>query len=200
MQKQIEYVAQIIKQLSDSLRSEQETLRKFIKEYEIKRIEFFKEELRARGLTWCTICAEKKIFDSPEVIPECDVELILLEGREMYSCGYENSCYGYRDFFDLHRACLKCREEAFDKHGIHGSYNKLAHDQEYFNAFRVEKRNDGYYARKFGNWVKLDDEKCKFPRPPYQLVNRLTEEWDLPPRIELDRDDKLVICEPVAQK
>lgn len=191
IQKRAERMTQNISQIKHNLYSEQQSLRQAISEYGAKRIEFLKEELRVRRLTWCTCCSA--------VLPESEVEFLLLEGREEYSCGYENSCYSFRDFFQLHRACPTCREEAFDKHGTRGSFDTIMKDQTSFCAFRVEKREDDYYARKFGNWVKLKDEKCKLSEPSNQLVEKLAEEWNFPPRIELDyRDDKLVVHERIA--
>ena len=191
LRKQAEQTVQNIGQIKHNLYSEQQNLRQAVSEYDAKRIELLREELRVRGLTWCTRCSA--------VLPEGEVELLLLEGREEYSCGYENSCYGFRDFFRLHRACSECREQAADRHGTRGNYNTMEKDQTSFYAFRVEKREDGYYARKFGNWVKLEDEKCKLSEPSSQLVEKLAEEWNLPPRIELDyRDNKLVVHERIA--
>ena len=66
----------------------------------------------------------------------------------------------------------------------------------------MEKRDDGYYARKFGTWVKLDDENCKLNELSSELVEKLAEEWNLPPRIEVElkwpSSEKLVIHERTA--
>ena len=91
-------------------------------------------------------------------------------------------------FSKLHRLCPACREWAADQHGWVGSYDSQAKDQSSFYAFRVEKRDDGYYARKFGNWVKLDDKKYSLGEPSSKLVERLAKELNLPPRIEIDSD------------
>lgn len=191
MRRRAEQMVRDISQAEHGPCPERQNLRQVISEYGTKRIELLKEELHARGLTWCTRCST--------VLPEGEVELLLLEGREEYSCGHENSCYSFRDFSRLHRVCPRCREKASDKHGTRGSYDTMAKDQTSFYAFRVEKREDGYYAREFGDWIKLEDEKCELSEPSSQLVEKLAEEWDLPPKIELDhRDDKLVVYERVA--
>lgn len=199
MRKRAEQTVQNIEQILHSLHSEQRMLRQLIEEYNVKRVKLFQQELQQRGLTWCTLCAEKieiiRRSEQLDVILECEAELILLAGREEYSCGYENSCYSFRDFFNLHRACPTCRESAFDKHGSRGAYNSSVKDQTNFYVFRVEKRDDGYYARRFGNWEKLNEEKCVLPEPPHQLIDQLAKEWNIPPRISLDRDDNLVIHE-----
>jgi hypothetical protein len=203
MRRRAEETVQNIEQISNNLDSERRILRQIVEEYGVKRIELLKEELHMRGLTWCTLCAQKieNICSSKQdVILERDVDFILLEGRETYSCGYENSCYGFRNFSGLHRVCLSCRESAHDKHGSRGDYDTSEKDQTSFFAFRVEKRDDGYYARKFGVWMKLNDKNCKLPEPSSQLVDRLAEEWNLPPRIEFYRDDKLVIRERATVK
>lgn len=195
MRKRAERMAQNIDQTFRNLYAERQALRQVVNEYGAKRVELLKEELRARGMTWCTRCSA--------VLPEGETELLLLEGREKYSHGYGNAYYGFRDFSGLHRACPKCREEAADKHGTRGPYNRLAKDQSSFYAFRVEKREDGYYARKFGEWVKLDEENCKLSEPSSQLVEQLAAEWNLPPRIEVESkppsfEKKLVIHEQAA--
>ena len=195
MLKRVEQTAQDIDQISSNLDAKRWVLRQGVNEYSAKRVELLKQELQARGMTWCTRCSV--------VLPEGEVEFLLLKGREEYSCGHENSCYGFRDFFQLHRACPKCREAAADKHATLGSYDTLAKGQSSFYAFRVEKREDGYYARKFGNWVKLDDQSCKLDELSSQLVEKLAEEWNLPPRIEVKSEwpsskEKFVIHDRAA--
>ena len=171
---------QEIKRLSCCLRDEWRLLRELVEEYRRKRVELFKQELIARGMTWCTYCSR--------VIPESQAELMLFEGRERYSHGYEDAFYAFRGFSNLYRLCPACREWAADQHGWVGSYDSQAKDQSSFYAFRVEKRDDGYYARKFGNWVKLDDKKYSLGEPSSKLVERLAKELNLPPRIEIDSD------------
>lgn len=193
IRKQAEQTAQNIEQIKDNLDSGRQELRRIVEEYDAKRIELFLEELRAHEMTWCTRCSE--------ALSEDKAELILLEGRTQYSCGYENSCYGFRDFSNLHRVCPVCLNKANNRHGWVGDYDTFVKDQEKFYAFRVEKRDDGYYAYKFGNWIKLENEKYKLPGPSSELVERLAEEWNLPPRIELHSqiygNDKLVVHERV---
>lgn len=195
MRKRAERTAQNIDQISCNLSTERQALRQAVSEYGAKRIELLKQEFVARGTTWCTYCSE--------VIPEGEAEFLLVEGREEYSGGYQNSCYGFRSFSKLHRACCACRERAVDKHGQKGAYDSQAKDQASFYAFRVEKREDGYYARKFGNWAKLDDKNCKLDEPSSRLVEKLAEEWNLPPRIEVawkwpSSEEKLIIHERAA--
>lgn len=195
MRKRAERTAQNIDQISRNLSAERQSLRQVVKEYGAKRVELLKQELQAREMTWCTYCSK--------VIPENEAELLLVEGREEYSHGYGNAYYGFRGFSKLHRACQTCRECAADRHGQKSAYDSQAKDQASFYAFRVEKREDGYYARRFGNWVKLDEENCKFDEPSSQLVEQLAEEWNLPPRIEveskwLSSEDKFIVHERVA--
>ncbi|TAL48781.1 hypothetical protein EPN83_03230 [Patescibacteria group bacterium] len=192
MRKRAERTAQSIDQISRNLSSERQTLRQVVKEYGAKRVELLKQELQARGMTWCTCCSG--------AIPESESELLFVEGAEERSGGYENSCWGCERFSKLHRVCSGCRDKAQDRHGTQGRYDNFNKIQAYFYASRVEKREGGYYARKFGNWVKLDDENCKLDEPSGQLVERLAEEWNLPPRIEVEpkwpsSEGKLVVHE-----
>lgn len=198
IRKRAEQTEQNIDRISRNLHAEQQGFRRMVEEYSVKRVELIIEELRARGMTWCTLCA-KELWRTPEVLPEKETELLLLKGREEYSHGYGNAYHGFRDFSRLHRACPKCRKTAYDKHGTRGCYSTQAKDQSSFYAFCVEKREDGYYARKFGNWVKLDDKDCKLAEPSNSLVEELAKKWNLPPRIELDYGDcKLMVHEQAA--
>lgn len=195
VRKQAERTAQNIDQISRNLSTQRQSLRQTVEEYGAKRVELLNQELQARGMTWCTYCSE--------VIPENEAELLLVEVREEYSHGYGNVYYGFCGFSKLHRACIACRERAADKHGQKGAYDPHAKDQSSFYAFRVEKREDSHYARKFGNWVKLDEKSCTLDEPSNQLVEKLAEEWNLPPRIEVESkwpssEEKLIIHERVA--
>ncbi len=193
LRKRAERTAQNIDRIECNLNAEQQALEQVVKEYQAKRVELLKQELRAREMTWCTYCSK--------VIPENEAEFLFIEGKEKYSHGYENSYYGFRDFSKLHRACPDCRKCAADKHGQKSEYDSQTRDYSIFYAFLVEKRDDGYYARKFGEWVKLNDYDCAFGEPSSQLVEKLTEEWNLPPRIEIDSrrsGSNIVIHEPAA--
>ena len=202
MRLRAEGTAENIKQTRQNLSSERRELGRLVKEYSAKRVELIVEDLHTRGLTWCTCCAEES-RRTPKVLPEKEAELLLLEGKEEYSHGYGNAYYGFRDFFQLHRACPKCREAAYDKHGTRGRYDTQAKDQSSCFAFRVEKREDGYYARKFGRWIKLEQEKCLLPAPPSELIEHLAATWNMPARIELKSEwphseETLVIHEQTA--
>lgn len=196
MRKLAEEAVKKIEQIAKTLRAEKLALYQRLEDYNTKRVELVKQELRARGLTWCTRCAA--------IFPESEAELVLIEGTEEYTHGYGNSCYSFRNFSNLLRACPISREQVFDQHGKQGPYDSLLKNQESFSAFRVEKRDDGYYARKFGNWVKLDDGKYGLPELPKQLIEKLANDWNLPPRIEfkserLFSEEKLVIHERTAE-
>lgn len=196
IRRQAEETAKNIEQISQKRFAEGQLLRQLIREYGEKRVELLKQKLQERVLTWCTCCSK--------VIPESEAELLLFEGREEYSHGYENMFYGFRGFSKLHRVCSACREHAADRHGRTGRYDSQAKDQESFYAFCVEKRDDGYYARKFGDWAKLDGEKCKIDEPRNDLVEKLGEEYNLPSRIDFrshwPSDDELVIHERTLAK
>ncbi len=193
IRRQAEETAQNIEQISQKRYAEGQLLRQLVKEYRVKRVELLKEKFQERGMTWCTCCSA--------VIPESDVEFLLFEGKEEYSHGYGNMFYGFRSFSKLHRACSACRKHAADRHGRTGQYDSRAKDQESFYSFRVKKRDDCYYVCKFGDWAKLDDKKCELDEPSSQLVEKLEEEYDLPPRIDFrshwPSDDELVIHERV---
>lgn len=191
IRRQAEETAQNIEQISQKRYTEGQLLRQLVREYGEKRVQLLKQKLQERGLTWCTCCSK--------VIPESEAEFLLFEGKEEYSHGYGNMFYGFRGFSKLHQVCSACREHAADRHGRIGRYDSQAKEQKSFYAFRVEKRDDGYYVRKFGDWSKLDDDKCKIDEPRDGLVEKLEEEYNLPPRIDFKShwpgDDELVIHE-----
>ncbi|PIR37229.1 MAG: hypothetical protein COV34_03325 [Candidatus Zambryskibacteria bacterium CG10_big_fil_rev_8_21_14_0_10_42_12] len=195
LREQMEQTAQHIDEIRRQLSDEQQSLRQIVEEYGARRIKLLKQELHAHELTWCTCCHTE--------VPEASTELLFIEQTEEYTHGYGNMFYGFRSSAKLHRTCPTCRELATDKHGQKGPYDSRAKDQASFHAFRVEKHEDGYYARKFGNWIKLDDKNCGQDDPSNQLVEKLAEEWGLPPRIEVKHDwptkqEMLVIHERVA--
>jgi hypothetical protein len=191
LRKRAERNVQKIEQISYKLYSKITDINKIIDEYNAKRSDFFMEEFRVRGMTWCTQCFK--------VFPAGEAELLLFEGEEKYSHGYGNSCYGFHNFSILHRVCPMCRERAHDHHGMQGERDGQTNEREIFYAFHVEEREDGYYGRKFGNWVKLEGEnyRYKLPEPPNRVIEQISKEWSLPPRIEFDRNGlfKIIIHE-----
>lgn len=197
MRRQAEEIAHNIDHLHSDICTKRQELRQVVDEYTGQRIELFKETLNARGMMWCTYCLA--------LFPKDKTELLLVEGREEYSHGYGDAFYGFRGFSKLHRACPTCRERAADKHGLIGPYDSQAKDQERFYVFRVEEREDGYYACKFGTWVKLKDDKYRYriDEPTNELVNRFARVLDLPPRMEVgstwsNSDGMLIIHEQSA--
>jgi hypothetical protein len=190
IRKRAEQTALNIEQIKDNLDSERQELRRLVEGYNVKRVELFLKELSGRKLTWCTRCKK--------ALSENETEFILREGRTTYTHGYGNSYYGFRDFSKLHRVCAACRDESFNRHGWVSGYDTQAKNQEKFYAFRVEKHEDGYYACKFGNWVKLEDKKYELPGPPSELIENLAKEWNLPPRMEVKfQNDDLMVHEQV---
>lgn len=196
MRQRAEETAQNIERIAIQLGDERQSLREVVDEYGRKRIELFKQELEAHGITWCTDCGD--------VISLGHAVLLLVKGKKKYSGGYGNGSYGFQSFVKLHRACSACRKHAAERHGWQGLWNSQASSQASFYAFLVEKREDSYYAHEFGEWVKLDEENCKLDDvPPGRLVQKFAAEWGLPPSIELDTQwlyspPKLIIHEEAA--
>ena len=192
MRKQAEQRAQNIDRISRDLFAEQQSLWQTVKEYSEKRMELFKQKLQAHGMTWCTYehCAA--------IVPENETKLIFAHGIEGHR-GREYSGDRYQPFSNLHRVCPSCHEKMQNRHGRHGHRDNLSGRQSHFYAFRVEKREDGYYAYEFGTWIRIDDEDCLL-EPLNKPVEELAEQWNLPPRIELrsewpNHDKKLIIHE-----
>lgn len=193
MRKNVEQTKRNIDQISCNLLAQKQLLRQEVEEYSAKRIELLKLELHSRGMTLCTYCHK--------VILKYEAEFMLFEGAEERSGGHENSCWACHQFSDIHQVCSDCREKAQDRHGTQGRYDSFNKIQAVFYAFSVEKREDGYYARKFESWVKLENDKHKLSEPQVGEVEKLAKEWELPPKIEIDfsswpmTEEKLIIHE-----
>jgi len=178
----IEKTAQNIGQMESKLHDERQVLQEKVEAYTEKRVDFFKQALVSRGLTWCTYCSK--------IVPEADVGFLFVEGKSTYSHGYGNAFYGIRSFATLHQACSACREKAMNRHGWKDEYDSQLKDQPCYYAFRAEKREDGFYACRFGEWVRLNDEQCKFGELPKDLVEKHAEEYSLPAKITFDYDGR----------
>lgn len=192
MRRSAEEIERKIAELSFQLSAAQEALGLVVDEYGTKRVRLVLEELRAREMTWCTLCAQKSSFAVPAVFPAEEAVLLLLGDRK------HSDSRSASISLKLYRACAQCAEEAFNRHGksIGGSSTECV----IFYAFLVEEREDGYYVHKFGIWVKVD-EGYELGGPPRNLVDELATEWDFPPKIELDYKEprsggKLIIHEP----
>ena len=191
MRKEIERTAQGIGQIRENLDSERRRIQRVVSEYTRKRILLFLEELHARGMTWCTLCVQ--------VFPEGEAKLLLIGGGEEYACHYENPRYGFRDVRGLNRACPACCERVLGAPDSREGNDTGVKDQSNFYAFRVERRDGGHYACKFGEEVKIEDGNCRFPDLPGNLVDNLAGEWNLPPRIEFDPwQDKFIVYKGIA--
>ncbi|KKP78375.1 MAG: hypothetical protein A2271_03305 [Candidatus Moranbacteria bacterium RIFOXYA12_FULL_35_19] len=178
MQKDIENQMQKIEQEEDRLLEEKRTMEKIVSEHSEKRIKLVKQKLMEQKMTWCTRCSK--------IIPQKATRLVLIEGKERYSHGYQGSLYGFRSFSKIHRACHACRKGFTEKHGISGDYDSQAKNQTSFFAFRVTKHKDGYYAHKFGDWVKLNDKNYPIDEPSDILIEKLAKEYDIPPKIKYE--------------
>lgn len=168
---QAEMMAKEVKQTSRQLSGKKKALEQAIKEYDAIRIELFKKELQARGLTWCTYCSK--------VIPEAEAQLLFVKLNVEEASLSGATIYGYRNISLLQRACLACGVLAADNQEWMAVYNSVANEYETnFEVFRVEQRNNDYYANKDGNWNKI--ESYPLVEPSIQLVDRFAEEWHLP--------------------
>jgi len=174
-----------------------EELQRAVGTYTQKRVELFEQRLVQYKKTWCTKCGQ--------VVSADDVKLLLTEGSEEYTHGYGGAYYGFRNFLHFYRACSECCQQAFDRHGRTGAYDSHAKGQSSFYAFIVEKREDAYYARKFGKLVKCAEITHEFSGVPDKLIEQFAVEWALPPRIEINsiypnHKDELVIHEQIPEE
>lgn len=148
-----------IELMKQNLATEKEKLRATVTQHQVMRMKFIETELGERRLSWCTSCKQVSATDQ--------FEFIFIEGKKEVTSGYENSCYGYEYFSKIHFACQTCRNDFLDRHGFCGR------EGTFFHAFVVEKRELGYYAKKFGNWTKLEEEKCALSPIPHGVAESM---------------------------
>lgn len=187
---QAEQTAQNIQHLSSRLSEERKTLGELVESYRLARITLLEERMREHKMTWCTRCTKS--------ILENETQLIFIDETRERSGGYGNSEYWFENQLALHRVCSSCRELFANHHGWKGKYDRQSNNQAYFYAFKAEKREGGYYAYKFGNWVKIDGKIENFlDQGPFEsMAEELAKEMGflLPPKICL-KSDELVIEE-----
>jgi hypothetical protein len=138
------------------------------------RIEFCKQVLTERKMTWCTECSKS--------IPKGDEKLILAVSIEDFP-GRKPSEYS-----ELCRTCHACYERVIGKHGEVAMDESNGRSFTYFR-FDAEKRDDGfYYVRESGNCVKLENRFRSDEQPPTSLVDQFADEFDLPQKVEEEPD------------
>jgi hypothetical protein len=199
LQSKAEGAIKKIKELNKHLWEQKTLIRQTVDEHKKKRVELFLAELHARGLDWCTHCLK--------AFPQSEMELILLEGKKEYSSGGEYYySHGFKDFSDLHCACILCREHVHARHGTYGAYNESLKGQSSFFAYQVRIVNGRYFVRRIGdNWEMLLAESWQkpydIPEPTSQIIERLAAELNinLPPIIKLGYElgdiEKIIILE-----
>ncbi|MFA6473353.1 MAG: hypothetical protein WCV85_00590 [Patescibacteria group bacterium] len=160
---------------SQLLEQAEDALTQTINEYNQARRSHFDKEFKRKQLFWCTECHE--IFKG-------EGQLILLEGVREESCGYENSCYRFDTYSELHQTCPSCYQKALDRHGWVGTTDSQLHKTPRYHAFRVETRSDGLFACRFGEWQALNPE-MKVPAIWDHVIEKLCNEWKLPPKLEI---------------
>ena len=139
-----------IEEIKLELKGRQDSLWDQVNIFGAMRLDFLREELWRKGLDWCTCC--KNLFPYKEM-------KFLLTGNTKESGGHIRP--GIRDFFPVfHHTCSQCFQKNFDRHGLPVVYDGAQTSLVFF-AFKVEKREDGYYAREFGEWIRLEDKDCK---------------------------------------
>ncbi|MEK7158890.1 MAG: hypothetical protein AAB766_00100 [Patescibacteria group bacterium] len=159
--------------LKQNLATEKEKLRATVDKYQTMRVALVEAELRERKLWWCTNCKH--------VSPAEQFGFIFIEGKKSESYVYGNSCCDGKDYSEFHYACQLCRNKFFDRHG------QIGRGGVFFHAFVVEWREDGYHARKFGQWTKPEEEKCALPSIPMEVTEGVdAHSWDMPPILEID--------------
>lgn len=169
-------VESLEKQLQDAKESKKVAKQKY---YEL-RDQLVLTELQNRKMTWCTKC--------DTVIDSTQSTLILTEGVKVESGGYQNDSWGCVKFSTLYRFCPACLQTAQDKHGYIGTHDPMNGLTEKFHAFVVTKQSDGYYARKFGRNMLLDNTHQLPLYPPNKIVERLVAEWNLCQEQRIDVD------------
>lgn len=183
----------LIRSAASVLEGHKNTLYRTVTEYNEARFLFIQEEFERRGKAWCTHCWK--------VVPTAEIQLIFTEGTKEISCGYEGGSYAHEHFSFLHRACLGCREQFMARHGWRGPWKPELRSQESYSAFLVEKREDGYWASRFGAWTKLPE--VEIPAVGNERWEKIAAELGAPPRLEVKHpimrlDNELIVHEAAA--
>jgi len=181
MRQKAEGVSRLIKMTLNRVNTQRAFFRQLIGEYAKERTNLFLDGLKARGLSWCTRC--------DNLFSEGGMKLILVEGR--------GECRDhFQDFSNLHRVCDECYKRALVRSGTYGKYDTFVKDQTSFFAYPVEKRQDGYYVRRFqnGEWEKLNEQKYTLlADPPIDIIKKLATEFNLPPEIKLSYQGDTIV-------
>lgn len=160
-------LARVINDHAAAVRSGHETLRAIVDGYNELRKGVVLKCLVGRNLTLCTRSRCWK------TIKPGHASLLFLEGVCERNGGM--GTYGYEDFAMLQRACPECGQSAFDRHGERD-------DNTSFYAYGAQKGPEGWQAKKFGTWVKID-AKHTLPEPPEHVIDRLALEFGSPQRL-----------------
>ena len=143
----------------------------YVKDYNKKRLELFEQEFADRELAWCTLCSV--------VIPAGKTVMRLIDDKHKMPGG---DIPTYLERSRVRVLCPNCLKVEYDSQlPVRGKAS------EYIHIYPAEKREDGYWAEKSGEWVKVDSEKTIFPslENPPRNIGKLEAEWGLPPRLEL---------------
>ena len=191
MLEKVNHCMRSVELLSRDLAASRRELKGTVEMYNTALDKLAAARIKSEKYAWCTNCLKLfYLFVGSDEKPSA--QLVLTEGSREYTHGEGGAYYGFQDFSELHRACPVCYEMFTAQHGQVGPYDKHARGQSRFLAFRVEKREDGYYVGKFGAWTKLDKTN-QLPGITHDTVLLLAIRlWILPPKIEL-RDDKLIV-------
>jgi hypothetical protein len=193
-----EFANESLREAMAAVTQQREVIRHVTTEYMRKRRELFIAKLDESGRTWCTHCQK--------VVETESAKLVLTEGAKEVTGGYENSCWGNEEFSELHRACPECLQYFQDKHGVRGCIDESNKLQAVFYAFLVEVTSEPgnpleYSARKFGKWVKINQEIFLGSNPKPSLMDEMAKELGLPPALDTNHSyntpqyGELVVCE-----
>jgi len=162
------------------LATAEESLTAMIKQYNELRTEAIKRKICDEGKVWCTKCFA--------LIPEDEVELVLVEGVKC--TGGSDHHYGdhYHDFSELHRVCPLCLKKNQSRHSCQkrarNSYSSEM--RACSHVFRVERRADGFYVLNASKWTKLtQDEPAEFSTLPDVLYRSESASSSLPPPVTI---------------
>ena len=167
IRQEAERSAKKIEQIRKELHVEESQIRQVVDNHATKWLALLVATLESRGLTWCTLCSEQEQLKA-RVFPVNDMSFLLIKDHIS-----ESVRSGHQIGFALQRACPACAQKALDEHGLRE-----------FRAFMAERRHGRYWARYYGNWIKVTSEQCLPFKVPYQLIWYTPTELGLPPRLE----------------
>ena len=179
---QVEEAARRALATAELLRTQNQETHRIISDHGQMVRDLVLQTMQRKGFGYCTKCNNGSLW------PRGTMEFYLLEGCREYRHGYERGLYSFEKFSEPHLLCDTCRTRVVNRHGYVGPYDRQAHDQEVFYAYRMREEGEKLFANKNGTDVEIAN---KLPEIPDWIIRDIAKKWELPPFIKIGSDGKI---------